>query len=116
MLQKSHIVCKIRQYGSFSYKRVLCFEWLCVRIVLKYYTVMTENRDNDASPVSTGKDLRSFVDYVDHPLLAVCRDTTHVNICNHARSIGQYKNITDIGNKLKGLHISDNFGDCHHHS
>ena len=22
----------------------------------------------------------------------------------------------DIGDKLKGLHISDNFGDCHHHT
>jgi hypothetical protein len=38
------------------------------------------------------------------------------NITEESRVLGQYKNIADIGDKLKGLHISDNFGDCHHHS
>ena len=33
-----------------------------------------------------------------------------------ARKIGQYENILAIGDKLKGMHISDNFGDTHHHS
>ena len=64
----------------------------------------------------TGKELRDFVDYIDHPLMGICWDTAHGNCCQKARSFGQYKNIMDIGDKLKGLHISDNFGDSHHHS
>lgn len=79
-------------------------------------TVMTENWDNAATHFSTGKDLRDFIDHMDHPLLAACWDTAHGNIDSVAAQIGQYRNIMDIGDKLKGLHISDNFGDCHHHS
>lgn len=79
-------------------------------------TVMTENWDTFRYPVSTGKELREFVEYINHPLLAVCWDTAHGNINLKARENGQYNNIIDIGDKLKGLHISDNFGDTHHHS
>lgn len=80
-------------------------------------TVMTENWDNYKNqPLSTGKDMRAFVDYINHPLLAVCWDTAHGNINEKAREQGQYQNIIDIGDKLKGLHIADNFGDVHHHS
>ena len=79
-------------------------------------TVMTENWDSCKYNFSTGKDLKNFIDYMDHPLLAACWDTAHGNIDPTARSIGQYENIVTLGDKLKGLHISDNFGDCHHHS
>ena len=79
-------------------------------------TIMTENWDDDGSYFSTGKQLRSFVDYIDHPMLGVCWDTAHGNIAKNARNTGQYQNIIDIGDKLKGLHVSDNFGDTHHHS
>lgn len=79
-------------------------------------TVMTENWDNNATHFSTGKEIREFLDYIDHPLLAACWDTAHGNIDKVAREIGQYQNIIDIGDKLKGLHISDNFGDTHHHT
>ena len=86
-------------------------------IMEKYnITVMTENWDIFRFPVSTGKELREFVDYVDHPLLGICWDTAHANINAKAREEGQYKCIVDIGDKLKGMHISDNFGDTHHHS
>lgn len=78
--------------------------------------VMTENWDTFRHPVSTGKELREFIEYVDHPLLGICWDTAHGNINEKARECGQYQNIVDIGDKLKGLHISDNFGDTHHHS
>ena len=79
-------------------------------------TVMTENWDNNATHFSTGREIRDFLDYMNHPLLAACWDTAHGNIDAKARAIGQYQNIIDIGDKLKGMHISDNFGDCHHHS
>lgn len=78
--------------------------------------VMTENWDNAATQFSTGKQLRSFIEYMDHPLLAACWDTAHGNIDAVAREVGQYQNIVDLGEKLKGVHISDNFGDCHHHT
>ena len=79
-------------------------------------TVMTENWDNNVTHFSTGQELRDFIDHVDHPLLGACWDTAHGNIDRTARSIGQYTNILTLGDKLKGMHISDNFGDCHHHS
>lgn len=79
-------------------------------------TLMTENWDDDAYLFSNGKQLREFVDRIDHPLLAVCWDTAHGNIAKSSREMGQYENIVAIGDKLKGLHVSDNFGDCHHHS
>ena len=78
--------------------------------------VMTENWDSYKYNLSTGKDLREFIDYIDHPLLAACWDTAHGNIDPVARELGQYENIVALGDKLKGLHIADNFGDCHHHS
>lgn len=79
-------------------------------------TVMTENWDSNAYHFSTGRELRDFIDFIDHPLLCACWDTAHGNIDGTARGIGQYKNMIEIGDKLKGMHISDNFGDCHHHS
>ena len=82
------------------------------------YNVMllTENWDNDNTQISTGKQIRELLDEIDHPLLAACWDTAHGNISLNARAISQYQNIIDIGDKLKGLHISDNFGDVHHHT
>lgn len=79
-------------------------------------TILTENWDNDASHFSTGKQISDFIDYINHPLFAACWDTAHGNIAKNAREIGQYQNIIALGNKLKGLHVSDNFGDVHHHS
>lgn len=78
--------------------------------------ILTENWDNDGSLFSTGKQIRDFIESIGHPYLAACWDTAHGNISRNARSLGQYQNIVDIGDKLKGLHISDNFGDVHHHS
>ncbi|MBR4888032.1 MAG: sugar phosphate isomerase/epimerase [Clostridia bacterium] len=80
--------------------------------------LLTENMDNYMHhPLSTGKELREFADYMDHPLLGVCWDIAHGNINQKAKRLGQYENITAIGDKLWGLHVSDNFGDsAHHHS
>jgi sugar phosphate isomerase/epimerase len=78
--------------------------------------ILSENWDNDASLFSTGEKMRKFLDYMGHPLLSACWDTAHGNIAEGARKIGQYENIIALGDKLKGLHISDNFGDVHHHS
>lgn len=79
-------------------------------------TIMTENWDNNKYHLSTGKEMRDFIDYIGHPLLAACWDTAHGNIDSVAREIGQYENIIALGDKLKGVHISDNFGNGHLHS
>ena len=78
--------------------------------------VLTENWDNSEAYIATGKELRSLVEFIDHPLMGVCWDTAHANFTPKARALGQYQNIIDISDKLKGVHISDNFGDTHHHS
>lgn len=78
-------------------------------------TVMTENMDKCTYyPLSTGGEMREFIEYVDHPLLAACWDTAHAHNNLKAKREGQYKCITDLGDKLKGLHIADNFGDGPH--
>lgn len=80
--------------------------------------VMTENTDDFDHPLTTGKEMMELVKYVDHPLLGVCWDTAHANMNPRARAEGQYECLTDIGDKLWGLHIADNFGlhSHHHHS
>ena len=78
--------------------------------------ILTENWDSDATAFSTGGEMREFIDSVNHPLLGACWDSAHGNIARNAREIGQYKNILVLGDKLKALHLSDNFGDSHHHS
>lgn len=98
------------QYNSMFYREFF-------DLMEKYnITVMTENWDNHGTHFSTGKELREFIDYMNHPLLAACWDTAHGNIDPVARELGQYQNIISLGDKLKGMHISDNFGDVHHHS
>lgn len=78
--------------------------------------VLTENMHEFAYfHLSTGKEMREFIDYVDHPLFAACWDTAHCNLNRKGREQGQYQCIMDLGDKLKGLHISDNFGDGPHH-
>ena len=78
--------------------------------------ILTENVDKASFYFSTGEVMREFLDYMDHPMLNACWDTAHGNIDLVARSRGQYNNIVALGDRLKGLHISDNFGDSHHHS
>ena len=79
-------------------------------------TVLTENWDHDKTYLATGKQLRALVDAIGHPSLGICWDTAHGNLAESSRALGQYQNIIDIGDKLGALHISDNFGDVHHHS
>lgn len=79
-------------------------------------TVMTENMDSFTyNPLSTGREVREFAEFVDHPLFGVCWDIAHANNNQKAKKVGQYDSIMAIGDKLKGLHVADNFGDGPHH-
>ena len=105
----------------FQYNKVFYCDLL--ELAQKYdIMILTENvpqpdmADDGAFRFATGKELKELVDFINHPLMNVCWDTAHANIDVVARKIGQYQNIIDIGDKLKGLHVADNFGDCHHHT
>lgn len=79
-------------------------------------TVMVENmHERPCYEFSIGKEMRQFLDEVDHPLLGACWDTAHANRNQQAKAEGQYQNIVALGDRLKGLHISDNFGNVGHH-
>ncbi len=89
--------------------------------LMEMYDLMalTENMDgsNLFYPLSTGSAMREFIDFVGHPLFGGCWDTAHANINPKSLAVGNYACITAIGDKLKGLHISDNLGGTwHHHS
>ena len=61
--------------------------------------------------------MREFIEFVGHPLFGGCWDTAHANINPESAAAGQYECITGIGDRLKGMHISDNLGGtAHHHS
>ena len=79
-------------------------------------TVMVENmHERPNYTFSTGAEIRQFLDEVNHPLLAACWDTAHAYRNHAAKELGQYQNMVALGDKLKGLHISDNFGNVGHH-
>ena len=58
----------------------------------------------------TGKDMRDFLEYVNHPNLKACWDTGHANIENH-----QYDDIIALDDYLAGLHVTDNNGQKDEH-
>lgn len=63
---------------------------------------------------ATGRDMRDFLEYMDHPMMGACWDTSHGNL-NHPPRNDQYANLTALGSKLRALHVADNFGVGHGH-
>ncbi len=57
----------------------------------------------------TGKDMREFIDYINHPLFHGCWDTGHGN-CEGS----QYNEIIALGEHLYAIHYNDNRGDDVH--
>ena len=79
--------------------------------------VLTENGGDSEASVSfmtTGADIREFVDSVNRERLGVCWDVSHGNL-NRPPKNDQYKNVTALSDKLRALHVSDNFGVGHFH-
>lgn len=56
-------------------------------------------------------EMNEFIDYIDHPLMAVCWDTGHANM----RKMDQAAAIRELGCNLAALHIQDNFGKSDDH-
>ena len=55
--------------------------------------------------INTGKDMKEFIDFVDHPLFGGCWDTGHAN-CEGS----QYGDILALGESLRAIHYNDNRG------
>lgn len=55
--------------------------------------------------VNTGRDMRDFIKFVDHPLFHGCWDTGHAN-CEGS----QYDEILALGEDLYAIHYNDNHG------
>ena len=61
--------------------------------------------------LSTGAEMREFVEYVDHPNFHACWDTGHANCDN----LDQYQNIVDLGDELYAIHYAENDGSYDSH-
>lgn len=53
----------------------------------------------------SGKDMREFIEYVNHPQIHACWDTGHANCEGH-----QYEDIIALGDELYAIHYNDNHG------
>lgn len=60
--------------------------------------------------LKSGKAMREFSEYVNHPLFHSCWDTGHALLEGE-----QYKDICTLGNDLYGVHIHDNRGEKDEH-
>lgn len=81
-----------------KYNINLCIENSCKANLGKYFYFFN------------GKDLRDFLNYVNHPNVTACWDTGHANIEG-----SQYDDIIALGDKLTALHINDNNGEKDEH-
>jgi sugar phosphate isomerase/epimerase len=70
--------------------------------------ILVENvgRWDEPFYVQRVEELIYLIDKVNHPLVKVCLDTGHLNIQNQDNAYA----IRMLGDRLKGLHIQDNFG------
>lgn len=73
-----------------------------VHVLAENYTPAGDDRCSFYS----GEDLLNLMNECNHPLLGVCWDIGHGNLI----SPDQYKDIICLGDRLKAVHIQDNFG------
>ena len=60
--------------------------------------------------INTGRDMREFIKFVDHPLIHGCWDTGHAN-CEGS----QYDEIMALGDEMYAIHYNDNHGEKDDH-
>lgn len=65
----------------------------------------TKSNMGDRYFINSGKDMREFIEFVDHPMFHGCWDTGHAN-CEGS----QYDEIMAVGNHLFAIHYNDNHG------
>ena len=70
----------------------------------------TASNMGDKYFINTGRDMREFIEYVDHPMIHGCWDTGHAN-CEGS----QYDEIMAVGDQLYAIHYNDNRGERDDH-
>ena len=70
----------------------------------------TRSNMGDMYFINSGKDMREFIEYVNHPQIHGCWDTGHAN-CEGA----QYDDIIALGEHLYAIHYNDNQGKMDEH-
>ena len=72
--------------------------------------ILTENFNKMWNPqiywIDNAKDMRDFLDFVDHPLFHCCWDTGHANL----QEIPQHEELKILGKDVYALHVQDNYG------
>lgn len=105
-----HAGCQkgISKEESFKLNKAF-FEKLIPAMEKNNVNVLCENSTaknmKDKYFTNTGKDMKEFVKYFNHPLFHACWDTGHGNCEGN-----QYDEIVAIGDDLFALHINDNSG------
>ena len=70
----------------------------------------TRSNMGDMYFCNNGRDMRDFLEYLDHPMMHACWDTGHGN-CEG----GQYGEIMTLGDELYAIHYNDNHGQRDEH-
>ncbi len=77
--------------------------------------ILTENFNKMFDPqiywMDNAKDLREFIDFVDHPLFHCCWDTGHANL----QEMPQDEELRILGKDVYALHVQDNHGRGDYH-
>lgn len=60
--------------------------------------------------LNNGKDMREFIEFVEHPMIHGCWDTGHANCEGN-----QYDEIMAVGDELYAIHYNDNKGSKDEH-
>ena len=60
--------------------------------------------------INSGKDMREFIEFVNHPMIHACFDTGHAN-CEGS----QYDDLMALGDELYAIHYNDNRGNADDH-
>jgi sugar phosphate isomerase/epimerase len=60
--------------------------------------------------INTGRDMKEFIKFCDHPLIHGCWDTGHANVEG-----AQYDEIMTVGDDLYAIHYNDNRGTADEH-
>ena len=60
--------------------------------------------------INSGKDMREFIEYMNHPMIHGCWDTGHANCEGN-----QYDDIMALGKELYAIHYNDNLGTMDDH-
>ncbi|MBQ7033484.1 MAG: sugar phosphate isomerase/epimerase [Clostridia bacterium] len=94
---------------QFFEKNKVFFEKLFPAMERNNVNVLCENSTQknmrDMYFTNSGKDMKEFVEYVNHPLFHACWDTGHANCEGN-----QYEDILSVGEDLYAVHINDNSG------